>query len=343
MGPGLTFVIEAQPYLNAVLMPLGLKVMCFKACTHYPTLFDHFQRELREVLQDLQNKSLLQDWHQPQFWKQLKTLANSASSSGQKDSLPLPNTVQGVLGMDLDKEELDAVPRPLDDASDPSRPIEFLVNHSQPQQEFCDTICNLTAISTSTGILLFPFSYEISKDIVGKYPANLIDVDYLNKENGHQRDAGSTASTAMVLGDRILVANVGNSRVVTSRAGTAVPLSIDHKPDKSDERQRIGGRRGIHKLGSLLAGIDSGTWRVGGVLVVSRAFGDKLLKPYVVADPEIKEEEIDGVDFIIIAGDGLWNVISNKSIATEMQSESKWKQMGELAMSNGRLDMAEDC
>ncbi|RYR03290.1 uncharacterized protein [Arachis hypogaea] len=103
MGPGLTFVIEAQPYLNAVLMPLGLKVMCFKACTHYPTLFDHFQRELREVLQDLQNKSLLQDWHQPQFWKQLKTLANSASSSGQKDSLPLPNTVQGVLGMDLDK------------------------------------------------------------------------------------------------------------------------------------------------------------------------------------------------------------------------------------------------
>ncbi|KAL1313634.1 hypothetical protein AAHE18_16G126400 [Arachis hypogaea] len=147
----------------------------------------------------------------------------------------------------------------------------------------------------------------------------------------------------MVLGDRILVANVGNSRVVTSRAGTAVPLSIDHKPDKSDERQRIGGRRGIHKLGSLLAGIDSGTWRVGGVLVVSRAFGDKLLKPYVVADPEIKEEEIDGVDFIIIAGDGLWNVISNKSIATEMQSESKWKQMGELAMSNGRLDMAEDC
>ncbi|MED6185582.1 hypothetical protein PIB30_058513 [Stylosanthes scabra] len=32
-----------------------------------------------------------------------------------------------------------------------------------------------------------------------------------------------------------------------------------------------------------------------------------------------------------------------KSIATEVQIESKWKQLGELAMSNGRLDMAEDC
>ncbi|KAG6733793.1 hypothetical protein I3842_01G241200 [Carya illinoinensis] len=32
-----------------------------------------------------------------------------------------------------------------------------------------------------------------------------------------------------------------------------------------------------------------------------------------------------------------------KSIASEVQSESKWKQLGELAMSTGKLEMAEEC
>ncbi|KAF9599750.1 hypothetical protein IFM89_001696 [Coptis chinensis] len=140
------------------------------------------------------------------------------------------------------------------------------------------------------------------------------DSDYLNEEKGQEKDAGSTASTAVLLGDRILVANVGDSRVVACRSGSAVPLSIDHKPDRSDERQRI------EQAGGFI--IWAGTWRVGGVLAVSRAFGDKLLKPYVVADPEIQEEEIDGVEFLIIASDGLWNVVSNKDAVALVQNIS---------------------
>ncbi|KAL2323772.1 hypothetical protein Fmac_028151 [Flemingia macrophylla] len=182
MGPGLTFIMQAQPYLNAVPMPLGLEVICLKACTHYPTLFDHFQRELRDVLQDLQTKSLVQDWRDTKSWKLLKVLANSAQHRAVVRKITQPKTVQGVLGMDLDKvkaiqhrieeftnhmsellrierdaeleftqEELDAVPKP-DDTSDSSKPIDFLVSHGQPQQELCDTICNLNAISTSTGL-----------------------------------------------------------------------------------------------------------------------------------------------------------------------------------------------
>ncbi|RWR78610.1 putative protein phosphatase 2C 11 [Cinnamomum micranthum f. kanehirae] len=160
------------------------------------------------------------------------------------------------------------------------------------------------------------------------------DTDYLNEEKGKQRDAGSTASTAVLLGDRLLVANVGDSRVVACRAGSAIPLSIDHKPDRSDERQRI------ERAGGFI--IWAGTWRVGGVLAVSRAFGDKLLKRFVVAEPEIQEEEISGVDFLIIASDGLWNVVSNKEavdiVHAISDAETSAKKLTEEAYARGSSD-----
>ncbi|KAJ1411467.1 P-loop containing nucleoside triphosphate hydrolase [Sesbania bispinosa] len=61
------------------------------------------------------------------------------------------SVLKGMLNWSLLRRELDAVPKP-NDTSDSLKPIEFLVSHSQPQQELCDTICNLNAISTSTGL-----------------------------------------------------------------------------------------------------------------------------------------------------------------------------------------------
>ena len=46
---------------------------------------------------------------------------------------------------------------------------------------------------------------------------------------------------------------------------------------------------------------------------MSRAFGDRLLKRFVVADPDILEEELSHEDsLLILATDGLWDVISNQ-------------------------------
>ena len=122
------------------------------------------------------------------------------------------------------------------------------------------------------------FISDIKSAIAETY--NHTDSEFLKAESSHTRDAGSTASTAILVGDRLLVANVGDSRAVVCRGGDAIAVSRDHKPDQSDERQRIEDAGGFVMW--------AGTWRVGGVLAVSRAFGDKLLKQYVVADPEIK-------------------------------------------------------
>uniref|UniRef100_A0A0C9S6I7 protein-serine/threonine phosphatase n=1 Tax=Wollemia nobilis TaxID=56998 RepID=A0A0C9S6I7_9CONI len=161
------------------------------------------------------------------------------------------------------------------------------------------------------------------------------DMEFLNAENNQHRDAGSTASTAVLVGDQLVVANVGDSRAVICRAGEAIALSRDHKPNETDERQRIEDAGGFVMW--------AGTWRVGGVLAVSRAFGDRLLKQYVVAEPEIKEEIVDdGVEFLILASDGLWDVVSNKEAVALIQStedpEQAAKRLTEEAYKKGSAD-----
>lgn len=46
---------------------------------------------------------------------------------------------------------------------------------------------------------------------------------------------------------------------------------------------------------------------------MSRAFGDRLLKKYVVAEPDILDTALTGGDtLLIMATDGLWDVVSNQ-------------------------------
>lgn len=50
------------------------------------------------------------------------------------------------------------------------------------------------------------------------------DAEFLKAESSIHRDGGSTASTAVLVGDQLYVANVGDSRAVISKAGEAIPF-----------------------------------------------------------------------------------------------------------------------
>ncbi|CAN6251035.1 unnamed protein product [Urochloa humidicola] len=161
------------------------------------------------------------------------------------------------------------------------------------------------------------------------------DTDFLESEASAFRDDGSTASTAVLVGDHLYVANVGDSRAVISKAGKAMALSEDHKPNRIDERKRIENAGGIV--------IWAGTWRVGGVLAMSRAFGNRLLKPYVVAEPEIQEEQVNGeLECLVLASDGLWDVVENEEAVSlgksEDAPESAARKLTEIAYSRGSAD-----
>ncbi|KQK10544.1 probable protein phosphatase 2C 9 [Brachypodium distachyon] len=116
---------------------------------------------------------------------------------------------------------------------------------------------------------------------------------------------GSTAVVAVVSPTQLVVGNAGDSRAVLSRAGVPIELSVDHKPDRPDELERIqaAGGRVIYWDGA----------RVLGVLAMSRAIGDGYLKPFVTAEPEVTvTERADDDECLILASDGLWDVVTNE-------------------------------
>ncbi|KAK3006678.1 hypothetical protein RJ639_016946 [Escallonia herrerae] len=92
---------------------------------------------------------------------------------------------------------------------------------------------------------------------------------------------GSTAVVAVVGAEVVVVANCGDSRAVLSRGGVAVALSSDHKAPH--------------------------------FVAISRGKGDHYLKPYVISRPEVTVSKRTSKDeFLILASDGLWDVISNE-------------------------------
>lgn len=113
---------------------------------------------------------------------------------------------------------------------------------------------------------------------------------------------GTTGAVCLLTDNKIYCANAGDTRIVLSRKGRAVRLTYDHKADAPDEMARI------QALGGHVV-----EKRVMGILAVARSLGDFFLHPYVTADPFLTVTNLSpGDEFIILACDGVWDVLSDE-------------------------------
>ncbi|KAH6821128.1 HYPERSENSITIVE TO ABA1 [Perilla frutescens var. hirtella] len=143
----------------------------------------------------------------------------------------------------------------------------------------------------------------------GSSPQGDAEEDYIVEPLAPET-VGSTAVVALLSSSHIIVANCGDSRAVLYRGKEAIPLSVDHKPNREDEYARIEASGG--KV------ISWNGHRVFGVLAMSRSIGDRYLKPWIIPEPEVmfvprtRED-----DCLVLASDGLWDVMTNEE-ACEM-------------------------
>ncbi|BAF24069.1 probable protein phosphatase 2C 66 [Oryza sativa Japonica Group] len=133
--------------------------------------------------------------------------------------------------------------------------------------------------------------------------------------------SGSTAVTLVKQGLDLVVGNLGDSRAIMGTRDaannlTAVQLTVDLKPNLPREAARIQQCRGrVFALQDepevarvWLPNNDSPG------LAMARAFGDFCLKDYgLISVPQISYRRLTEKDeFIILATDGVWDVLSNK-------------------------------
>lgn len=116
----------------------------------------------------------------------------------------------------------------------------------------------------------------------------------------------------------IITANIGDSRAVLARKGSAIDLSVDHKPNSPSERSRIESVGGYVKWHGNYKpdgkpDENTGVYRVNGNLALSRAIGDAYERPAMTPEPDITVTKGDtNDDFVIVATDGLWDVLTSQ-------------------------------
>lgn len=144
-------------------------------------------------------------------------------------------------------------------------------------------------------------------------------------------ETGCTALAVYMRGLDCWVANAGDCRAVLgadiqrhlggSQFMHSRRVTTDHKPASAGERARIeaaGGYITLEFTGKQKSGGDDGddnddqaAGRLNGVLGVSRAFGNIMLRPAVTHVPDVFHVNTASYDVLILACDGLWDVLSD--------------------------------
>ena len=148
------------------------------------------------------------------------------------------------------------------------------------------------------------------------------------------RESGCTCCLVIHIGKHIICANTGDSRAIVAYDQvndinsknldflTVMPLSIDNKPELTEEISRILMAGGVVAKLKNDFGEEVGPYRVWVKgkdypgLAMSRSIGDLFAKSVgVIPDPTILEYNINkSTKFIIACSDGVWEFLDNETV-----------------------------
>ncbi|XP_028832360.1 protein phosphatase Mn(2+)-dependent 1K [Denticeps clupeoides] len=152
--------------------------------------------------------------------------------------------------------------------------------------------------------------------------------------------AGTTATVALLRdGIELVVASVGDSRAMLCRKGKAHKLTVDHTPERKDEKERI------RKSGGYVTWNSLGQPHVNGRLAMTRSIGDFDLKNAgLIAEPETKRISLHHVhdSFLALTTDGINFIMNSQEICDVINQchdpKEAAQRINEQAMQYGSED-----
>jgi serine/threonine protein phosphatase PrpC len=116
-------------------------------------------------------------------------------------------------------------------------------------------------------------------------------------------ECGSTVAALLLAGGALIVAHVGDSRIVRVGRHGAECLTRDHRIDAPEERARV------LRMGAELD--PPYVVRGGQGLMMTRSLGDRWFRPVgVIAEPEVGRHAVRADDVAVVAAtDGVWDVL----------------------------------
>lgn len=136
-------------------------------------------------------------------------------------------------------------------------------------------------------------------------PAQAFYASYRDLEERLQgEDSGSVAATVFLTGETLIVAHVGDTRVVGATDGGGRALTEDHRVTNPAERARIQAAGGHVEGLYIIRGLRG--------LMPTRSFGDAWFRAVGVhAIPEVSHHRVShGIRAVVLACDGVWDVVA---------------------------------
>ncbi len=173
----------------------------------------------------------------------------------------------------------------------------------------------------------------LSKEPSASFKKSFTDMQELLCKLPDAQRAGATAVVALIEeGVRLTLAHIGDSRAVVVRNGKVIHTTADHKPTNLVEKERIEKQGGFVVNGRSVDPVHRVSY------ALARSMGDVSAQGCALsAEPEIAESLIlQKGDMVVLATDGVWDVLSNEDIASYVSTEMTAQLLAETFVNEAR-------